>query len=88
MASNQTAFQSYRDLIVWQEAMSLAEIVYATTAALPKAEQYGLTSQVRRSAVSVAANVAGASFNPSSFDIPCSIFNIRKHSAKGRSARR
>ncbi|MCC5617367.1 four helix bundle protein [Nostoc sp. CHAB 5836] len=50
--------QSYRDLKVWQEAMNLAEICYKATKSFPKEEVYGITSQIRRSAVSVAANIA------------------------------
>lgn len=50
--------KSYRDLIVWQRAMDLAVEVYAQSQAWPKEELYGLTSQVRRSTTSVAANIA------------------------------
>jgi len=49
---------SYRDLLVWQEAMNLAELAYRLAAGLPKDELYGLTSQIKRSAVSIAANIA------------------------------
>ena len=49
---------SYRDLFVWQRAMDLAVSVYRATAAFPREEIYGLTSQVRRSCASVAANIA------------------------------
>jgi four helix bundle protein len=49
---------SYRDLIVWQEAMNLAEETYRATAIFPKQEVYGLTAQARRSATSVPANIA------------------------------
>ncbi len=49
---------SYRDLKVWQRAMDLAVMVYGLTAASPKQEQFGLTAQSRRSAVSIAANIA------------------------------
>ncbi|HUH50254.1 MAG TPA: four helix bundle protein, partial [Mycoplana sp.] len=49
---------SYRDLIVWQRAMDLAVAVYTISRHWPKEELYGLTSQVRRSATSVAANIA------------------------------
>ena len=49
---------SYRDLVVWQQAMDLAVAVYATTKSWPKDEIYGLTSQARRAATSVAANIA------------------------------
>ncbi len=43
---------------VWQKAISLAELAYRQTANFPKEETYGLTAQIRRSAVSVAANIA------------------------------
>jgi four helix bundle protein len=49
---------SYRDLMVWQSAMNLASGVYRVTSKFPKSEMYGLTSQLRRSAVSVASNIA------------------------------
>jgi four helix bundle protein len=49
---------SSRDLEVWQEAMILAEQCYILTNAFPKAEQFGLTSQIRRASVSVASNIA------------------------------
>lgn len=49
---------SYRDLVVWRAAMQLAEGTYRLSAALPRAEMYGLTAQMRRSAVSVASNIA------------------------------
>jgi hypothetical protein len=41
---------SYKDLIVWQQAMDLAVTTYSLTKAWPKEELYGLTSQIRRSA--------------------------------------
>jgi four helix bundle protein len=49
---------SYRDLIVWQKAKSLAIHVYRQTESFPKAETYGLTSQIRRAAISVVSNIA------------------------------
>ena len=49
---------SYRDLDVWQKAMNLVTEVYAITKAFPKEELYGLTSQVRRAAVSIPSNIA------------------------------
>jgi four helix bundle protein len=49
---------SYRDLDAWQLAMTLAEAVYEITRSFPREELYGLTSQVRRSAVSIASNVS------------------------------
>jgi len=50
--------KSYRDLIVWQKAMTLARQVYGLTESLPKREAYGLTDQIRRSSISVASNIA------------------------------
>jgi four helix bundle protein len=50
--------KSYRDLRVWQEAMALAEACYRLTRTFPKEEMFGLTSQIRRSATSIAANIA------------------------------
>lgn len=52
------SIQSYRDLNVWQEAMAVAEAVYLLTKAFPQSELYGLTTQMRRASVSVAANIA------------------------------
>ncbi|MDX8451316.1 four helix bundle protein [Mesorhizobium sp. VK9D] len=49
---------SYKDLIVWQQAMDLAVATYSLTKAWPKEELYGLTSQIRRSATSIPANIA------------------------------
>jgi four helix bundle protein len=45
-------------LKVWQEAMSVAERTYRLTSRFPKDEVYGMTSQIRRAAVSIAANIA------------------------------
>ena len=52
------ALQHYRELIVWQKAMNLVEAVYRATDHFPKTEIYGLTSQVRRAAVSIPSNIA------------------------------
>ena len=52
------AVQSYRELVVWQRAMDLVLETYQLTWQFPKEELYGLTSQVRRSAVSVPSNIA------------------------------
>ncbi|RIK86707.1 MAG: hypothetical protein DCC67_02525 [Planctomycetota bacterium] len=48
----------YRDLKVWQLGIDLALEVYRLTVGFPNSEQYGLTSQLRRAAVSIASNVA------------------------------
>jgi four helix bundle protein len=49
---------SFQDLRVWQQAMKLAAEVYRATHGFPKHELYGITSQIRRAAVSVASNIA------------------------------
>jgi four helix bundle protein len=49
---------SFRDLTVWQLAMEVTEQVYRLTAEFPKSETYGLSSQMRRSAVSIPSNIA------------------------------
>jgi four helix bundle protein len=49
---------SYRDLRVWQFSMKLVVSVYRLTELFPKAELYGLTTQMRRAAVSVPSNIA------------------------------
>jgi four helix bundle protein len=50
--------RSHRDLIVWQKAMDLVVAVYRATETFPKAETYGLTSQIRRAVTSIPANIA------------------------------
>ena len=49
---------SYRDLVAWQKAMALVTDIYRATENFPSRETYGLTAQIRRSAVSVASNIA------------------------------
>ena len=48
----------YRDLKVWEKSIDFAESVYLLSDEFPASERFGLTSQIRRSAVSVAANIA------------------------------
>ena len=50
--------KSYKDLLVWQKSMSLVFEVYRVIGNLPKEELYALSSQIRRSAVSVPSNIA------------------------------
>jgi four helix bundle protein len=50
--------RSYRELLVWQKAKALAARIYQATEQFPKPETYGLTSQIRRAAVSVPSNIA------------------------------
>ncbi|MBI5457098.1 four helix bundle protein [Candidatus Kaiserbacteria bacterium] len=51
----------YRELIVWQKAMDLVVSIYTMTEKFPKSETFGLTSQMRRSAVSIPSNIAEGS---------------------------
>ncbi len=50
--------KSHRDLIVWQKSMDLTVAIYQVTKSFPKEETYGLTSQIRRAAASIPANIA------------------------------
>jgi four helix bundle protein len=50
--------QSYRDLRVWQRAIHLVDVVYELTAQFPDSEKFGISSQLRRAAISIAANIA------------------------------
>src|SRR5262245_53571165 len=50
--------KSYRDLIAWQKAMDLVEQIYKSSRQFPRDETYGLTSQLRRAAVSIPSNIA------------------------------
>jgi four helix bundle protein len=53
-----TMGETYRDLKVWQSAVALAVDAYRLTKGFPREEIYGLSSQMRRSAVSIASNIA------------------------------
>ena len=50
--------QSFRDLVVWQRSMQLTAAVYRLSKGFPRDEIYGLSSQIRRSAVSIPSNIA------------------------------
>jgi four helix bundle protein len=50
--------RSYKDLVVWQEAITLVELTYELTRTLPPSERLGLSPQMSRAAVSVPANIA------------------------------
>ena len=50
--------QNFRNLKVWQKAHMLTLDVYKATKSFPREEMYGLTSQIRRASVSIAANIA------------------------------
>ena len=50
--------ESFKDLVVWQRSIQLTVAVYKLTSSFPPSEQFGLTNQLRRAAVSVASNIA------------------------------
>jgi four helix bundle protein len=52
---------SFRELRVWNKSMDLATMIYSISAEFPKSEIYGLSSQMRRAAVSIASNIAEGS---------------------------
>lgn len=58
MGTVEVKARSFRDLAAWQRSMHLARSVYVASRVWPRDEQFGLTSQVRRSAVSVPSNIA------------------------------
>lgn len=49
---------SHKDLEVWKKAIALVSDIYQSTSSFPKEEMYGITSQIRRSAVSIPSNIA------------------------------
>jgi four helix bundle protein len=49
---------SYKDLVVWQRSIELVKQIYFITGSMPDAEKFGLTSQIRRAAISVSSNIA------------------------------
>ncbi len=53
-----TDIKSYKDLLVWQQAVDLAVTCYKLSKTFPKEDLFGMTSQLRRSSASVAANIA------------------------------
>ncbi len=56
------ALHSYKELIVWQKSVDLVVLIYVLTKQLPKDELFGLTSQMRRAAVSIPSNIAEGRF--------------------------
>ncbi|MDO8183605.1 MAG: four helix bundle protein [bacterium] len=59
---------SYKDLIVWQKAVSLSVATYELTKQFPKEELFGLTSQMRRCSISIPSNIAEGRFRGSKKD--------------------
>ncbi|MFB3387884.1 four helix bundle protein [Flavobacterium sp. LAR06] len=50
--------KTFRDLLIWQKSMNLVTEIYQLTNSFPKEEIYGLSSQIRRSAISIPSNIA------------------------------
>lgn len=53
-----SSISSYRDLIVWQKSMTLVKEIYLLTTKFPENERFGLTQQLKRSAISIPSNIA------------------------------
>ena len=53
-------YKSFREMPIWQEAMNIAVEIFKLTEKLPRKEDYGLTSQIRQSAVGISATIAEA----------------------------
>lgn len=53
-------YKDFTDMPMWQLALEVGEIIFIQTNDLPKKEDYGLTSQIRRASVSISANIAEA----------------------------
>lgn len=58
MGNGESSKRPHTRLDVWQEAMTLVEMIYAFSSRFPDAERFGLTAQIRRAAVSVPSNIA------------------------------
>ena len=58
MDHNKVAARNYRELVVWQEGIKLAKVVYKLTEKFPRQETYALADQIRRAVVSVPSNIA------------------------------
>lgn len=68
---------SFRDLRVWQEAMQLTAAIYKGTVGFPRHEVYGLSSQMRRAAVSVPSNIAEGKGHRSDKEFSHFLFHAR-----------
>ena len=71
--------KKFEDLIVWQKAHSFVLAVYSCSVSFPKHEIFGLTSQLRRAAVSIPANIAEG-FKKNTIKDKCRYFNIAQGS--------
>jgi four helix bundle protein len=69
--------RSFKDLVAWQKSMDLVTEVYRTSQGFPKEEIFGLTSQIRRSAVSVPSNIAEGNARTSKKEFQYFLSNAR-----------
>ena len=53
-----STIKSFRDLFIWQKSMNLVTVIYEVSSKFPSQEMYGLTSQIRRCAISIPSNIA------------------------------
>jgi len=81
---NAKAAETFQDLLVWQKAHQFVLSVYELSKSFPKEELFGLTSQLRRAAVSVPANIAEGFKRRKTFD-KARFMNIAKHHLQTRS---
>lgn len=58
MPKKQSEMKTYSELFIWQKSMELVTVIYKQTQNFPKEDIYGLTSQIRRSAISIISNIA------------------------------
>ena len=72
--------KNYKELVVWQKAHQMTLDVYGVTSEFPREELYGLTSQLRRAAASIGANIAEGSGRRSNNEI-CRFLQIARGSA-------
>ena len=61
-------YKFFKDMPIWQEPINVAEEIFKITDGLPKKEDYGFTSQIRRAALSISANIAEAYGRNHAFD--------------------
>ncbi len=61
-------YKSFKDMPIWKEAMRIAEEIFKLTENLPKKEDYGFTSQIRKASLSISANIAEAFGRNHTFD--------------------
>lgn len=74
--------KNFEDLKVWQKSVDLAEAVYRIVSSFPKEEKYGLTSQITRSAISIASNIAEGSARESDKEFIRFLYIARGSSAE------